>query len=266
MEELTSKTSFKGYEEGNFVIEVWDEDPVIAREMCSYYVDVLNEMNREIATKEARNFRMFVEQKYNAAMESLENTAREMSVFQKRHGVIDLPEQVVENLKLIGTLTASQLEAEIKYEIASASLGEDSDQVRQSLMELNAIRRKAKQVYNDTSKTSILMNFPELPDLAKEFMLLRSRLIMNEEILKFALPMYEQAKMEEAKNLPVVTILDEPEVPTRKDRPRRLFVLLMSTLSALMLLFIGTTMLFVYQRNIPYFRYIFGLEENDTKA
>ena len=53
---LDERSTFQAREEGNFIIEVWDKNPEIAKQIADFYVERLNELNNEISTREATEY------------------------------------------------------------------------------------------------------------------------------------------------------------------------------------------------------------------
>ena len=45
-------------------------------------------------------------------------------------------------------------------------------------------------------------------------------------LLEIMVPQYEQARMEESKNIPTLQIIDEPRVPLNKTKPKRIFIVI----------------------------------------
>lgn len=71
-----------------------------------------------------------------------------------------------------------------------------------------------------------------VPELTMQYIRFYRDLEIQNKILEFALPMYEQAKVDEQKETPVVLVLD-PAVPAeRKSKPKRLLASLIAALSA----------------------------------
>ena len=74
----------------------------------------------------------------------------------------------------------------------------------------------------------------ELPILGVTYSDLSRQLMMQESIYETLTRQYELAKVQEAKEIPPVKILDEPEVAERKSSPHRAdIVILAAVLSAI---------------------------------
>ncbi len=75
-----------------------------------------------------------------------------------------------------------------------------------------------------------------VPDMTMQYIRLYRDLEIQNKLLEFSLPMYEQAKVDEQKDIPVVLILDEAVPGERKDIPKRMLIVLASSVLFLILL------------------------------
>ena len=76
----------------------------------------------------------------------------------------------------------------------------------------------------------------KVPDLTMDYIRLYRDLEIQNKILEFALPMYEQAKVDEQKDIPAVLILDKAVPGEKKDTPKRMLLVGASSLLVLILL------------------------------
>lgn len=255
IETLDERTTFESQEEGNFIIAVEDENPETAKQMADFYIKVLNEINTQIVTKDARQYREFIETRYQKALADMESLKMELIQFQNKYGVIELPEQVSTYFGLIGGLTAKQIESELKLKVLSETVTQSSDKYRNATIEYNSVTAALNEVYSDTNKANILLNFDELPIISANYYELMLQAEIQGEIQKFLLPIYEQAKMEEAKSLPIVSIVDSPIAPETKSYPKRSLIVIAAGVSAFILIVLFYILKFSFSYNKEYFSY-----------
>ena len=231
IEQLEENTSFEALEEGNFTINVWDRDPKRAQMMAKYYVNVLSDFNNTIAIQEAKNFREFIESQYQRSEETLATLRDELASFQAKNQVFELPTQLSEYVTLSSQLSLEKLMAETELSVAEKKMNDNSQIYRELENKIEAFDSIIEQVLNDTSSTNLIPNYNNIPALTLQYFELQARIEVQVEVLKFMLPIYEQAKMEEAKSLPIVSVIDEPIIPEKKDKPRRSIIVILSTIS-----------------------------------
>ena len=83
----------------------------------------------------------------------------------------------------------------------------------------------------------------KVPELTMDYIRLYRDLEIQNKILEFALPLYEQAKVDEQKEIPAVLVLDNAVPAEKKDTPKRM--LLVGASSLLVLIFLSIYVLFV---------------------
>lgn len=226
IKELDKNTRFDLGEEGNFIIQVWDKDPKRAQAMAEMYVAILNEFNTEISTKEAKVYREFIQKRYDKALRDIDSLRTAMIEFQARHGVFALPEQLEHYVAMMSVVTTKKIESELKLRLLEVSASRESAAYQRQKAELEAITEALDDLYNNQDPKNILINFHELPTIAADYFFLMQNLELQAEIMTFLLPIYEQARMEEIKAIPVVSVVDPPHLPDQKDRPRRSLIVL----------------------------------------
>jgi uncharacterized protein involved in exopolysaccharide biosynthesis len=78
-------------------------------------------------------------------------------------------------------------------------------------------------------------NLKDLPDEALEYMRMYRDVETLSKLSAFLLPIYQQALLDEQKQMSVLVPLDQARVPERKDRPRRSLIIIVLTLSVFVL-------------------------------
>jgi tyrosine-protein kinase Etk/Wzc len=251
---LARKVRFRGQVEGNFLIEVWDLDPTRAKNMADFYVSILNEFNIEVSVGEARAFREFIETRYSDVSARTDSLRLRLSDFQREFGIYELPTQLAGYFQLIGELTAMQIQSEAKMAMAASMFGRSSDAFRQAELETKTLQDRLNGLYNSVGRDPIRLNMETLPEVGTAYFQLMQEIEVHAEILKFVTPVFEQAKFEEAKALPIVSVIDHPRVPDRKDRPFRTLNVLIAGLTGLFLGCFGVVVRRVMMSNDAYFR------------
>lgn len=250
---LEERTQFTAQQTGNFIIEVWDTDPVRSKEMADFYVDHLNRLNTEISTGEAASFKEFAEERYESTLSQIEQTRNELNEFQERYGVFQLEDQVMQYFNLLGTVTAQQIETEIKLDFLENTVSSSNQQYRQTQLELESINNKLASLYQDENNENFILNFANLSDVGLTYAELVKKIEIQTEVLRYIVPLLEQARMEEVKALPIVSVLDEPVVPMKKSYPSRTLIVLLAGMTGVILACIYYTIKLSFTKNKPWF-------------
>jgi uncharacterized protein involved in exopolysaccharide biosynthesis len=83
-----------------------------------------------------------------------------------------------------------------------------------------------------------------------DYLRLKRELEIQNKIMTTLIPLFEQAKIEENRNTPSVLIVDPPNVPDRKVKPKRLTMVLLFTA----LTFIFSYLIFLFKVKWDYYK------------
>jgi tyrosine-protein kinase Etk/Wzc len=207
IKELEDNTLFEEQIDENITIEVMDRDPERAAAIANFFVDVLNNLSIRLGTLEARNNREFIEGRLNQARRDLSVAEERLKKHQETTGIIITPEQT-SSVSTIASLYAMKAKKELEVEIAKRASTNDNPVLQQLRVELDVMERKLST----------------LPQAGMESYRLYRDVAIQQKILEFLIPIHEQAKIDEQKDVPVLLVLDRAIAPERKVRPQRALI------------------------------------------
>jgi capsule polysaccharide export protein KpsE/RkpR len=228
---------------GVITIKVQDRDPVRARDLAQGYLDELNRIVTQTSTSAGHQERVFIEQRLQGVKDDLEHAQLELSAFSSKTNTIDIKEQTramvdsgarlqaemlveqsgLQSLRQIygdGNIRVRQTEARI------ASLQGDLSKMTGSDAPLNASNRESPSA---DDKDELYPPLRQLPRLAVPYADLYRRVRVQETVFELLTQQYEMARLEEARDVPVVRVIDMPGVPEKKTSPHRLLLTLLLT-------------------------------------
>jgi capsule polysaccharide export protein KpsE/RkpR len=236
---------------GVITIEVEDTDPVRARDMAQAYLDELNKLLNLTSTSTARQERIFIEQRLQAVQNDLERAQLELSEFSSKNSTVDIKEQtramVDAGARVQGELLIEQSGLQSLRQI----YGDGNVRVRQTEARIDALHRELTQMTGSSAplqqpssgsttsseaedKGELYPPLRQLPRLAVPYADLYRRVKVQETVYELLIQQYEMARIEEAKDTPVVSVIDTPGIPEKKSFPPRiLFTLLLTFVSVL---------------------------------
>lgn len=243
MKELLSNLALEATWEGNLRIEVFDEDPQRAVEMANFFITVLNDINTDLHIQNAKGSRGFIEERYKQNLVDIDAAQDSLRAFQEKYRVLALPEQLEASIKAGAEIYATMYQAEIELDIARRTLGADHPSVEAREIQVGEMKRKWRELNQGTGTNKTEMNvivpFSKAPQLGADYIRRYREVEIQYRILQFLAPLYEQAKVEENRNIPTVVVLDYPSMPERKARPKiSLYGLLGLVVSAIVGLFV----------------------------
>ncbi len=220
---------------GVITITVTDRTPSQAAAMAQAYVTQLDHLVSQLSTSSARRERIFLEERLKTVKGDLDNAATQFSEFASKNTAIDIPAQgkaMVEAAAVLqGQLIAAEAEASglekiytvnnVRVRALQARIGE----LRQQLQRLGG-SNSPNEVRNDNS---LYPSIRKLPLLGVTYADLFRRTKIEETVYELLTQQYELAKVQEAKEIPSVKVLDTAVVPTVKSSPHRVWLTLTGT-------------------------------------
>lgn len=222
---LRQNTEVDWTEENTLEIRVWDYNAQRAADIVNEYVDELNRRNHELQTQEATNTRKFIEQRVSQNKNDLAKAESALQEYQEKEEMIMPVDPSSSGLSAIAELYASKVKKEIELSILKQTLGEEHSHFKTNQLELETLKNKISK----------------FPEIGLGSLRLYREIMIQQKIMEILVPLYEQARVNENKDIPVAYVLD-PGVPgERPDRPKRLLLVGISTFIGIILAFVIIT-------------------------
>ena len=216
---------------GVMKISVLDKDKVMAKDMVEFLLDQLNSINIELNVANAKNNREFIEKRYLLSKEELRNAEDSLKAFQQIYGIApDL--QIKASAQSLFTLEAELKSEEVKVDVIKKILSSNEPEVKVQEAKVNSLKNKISEIQVSTDLGEFL-RLGNSPQIAQSYIRLSRDVEIQNKILAFILPIYEQAKIEEKRETPTVLVLDKPFVADRKTKPKRATMVIIITILGL---------------------------------
>jgi uncharacterized protein involved in exopolysaccharide biosynthesis len=219
-------------------ITVTDKSPQRAAAMAQAYVEELNHLVAELSTSSARRERIFLEGRLQAVSHDLEESEKNFSQFASKNTAIDIKEQGKAMVDAAAMLQGQLIAAESEYEGLKQIYSDNNVRVRSLKARINELRHQLEKLggkgesstsISDQPSDSMYPSIRKLPLLGVEYADLYRRTKIQEAVLETLTKQYELAKVQEAKEIPTVKVLDVANIPDKKSSPYRLLIILLGT-------------------------------------
>jgi capsule polysaccharide export protein KpsE/RkpR len=226
---------------GILTIQVTDHDQKRACAMAQEYVSQLNNVVTQLNTSSAHRERIFLEERLSEVKQELEASEKEFSQFASKNGAIDIKEQgkaMVEAAALLeGQLIAARTELQGLRQIFT----DNNVRVRSSQARVNELELQIRKMGGTASAAenaaspdnAVYPSIRKLPLLGVTYADLFRHTKVEEAVFETLTQQYELAKVQEAKEVPSVKVLDPADVPEKKVFPPRTLLVLTGSLLAL---------------------------------
>lgn len=227
--------------EGLLDVQVEDRSKDRAADMANALVDLLDAYNRATSIEQARLTTEFVG-RYRDENDALLRAATDsLQSFQERHGAIELTEQTRVTIEAAAMLQAERTRLEVERGILGdyASPGEvRMVELETRIGELNAKIESLSGARSEPAGAGrgdgVFLSLSEVPRLAVEYARLTRDVLVKEKVHEYLTTEYEQSRIQEARDLRTIQIVDRAVPPIKKSRPRRsLIVMLTMVLAAI---------------------------------
>lgn len=218
---------------GIITLTVSDRDPKRAAQMASAYIDGLNSMVASLSTSSAHRERVFLEGRLAEVRQNLEQAENQFSQFASKNTAIDIPEQGKAMVTAAATLEGQLIAAESELEGLKQIYTDNNVRVRSVSARVEELRQQLQKMGGQGTDSapgeqgdqSLFPSIRQLPLLGVTYADLYRRTKVQETVFEALTQEYELAKVEEAKEIPTVKVLDAPNVPERKSFPPRLLII-----------------------------------------
>jgi len=211
---------------GTIGVGIYDKDPKKAKEMADFLIFQLNKINIELNVLGAKNNREYMESRYNLVKGDLVKAEDSLIDYQNRYGIA--PDIVVQASVKAGVELEGEIKSEeIKLELLRKILSPDQAEVRSQEEKIAELKKQLISLQTSTDENSSL-RLKGSPKIVIDFLRMKRDVEIQTKIMTTILPMLEQAKIEERKETPTILILDAPQIPDKKTKPKRMTVVLFS--------------------------------------
>lgn len=226
---------------GILTIQVTDHDPKRAAALAQEYVAQLNEVVTQLNTSSAHRERVFLEGRLAQVKTELESAEKDFSQFSSKNATIDIKEQgkaMVEAAAILeGQLIAAKTELEgLRQIYTDQNVRVRTMQARVAELQRELVKMGGKSEPNTEEQPKDDELYPsirKLPLLGVTYADLYRRTKVEETVFETLTQQYEIAKVQEAKEVPSVKVLDPPEVPEKKVFPPRILFTIVGAILAL---------------------------------
>jgi len=212
--ELLKHSRFKLTEAGTILITVEDRSPQRASEMGNMYVTLLDRFNREVRTTKGRRTREFIGTRMVETRLELDKAEQALADFQAKHKTLALSPEKSVAVETAANLYAQRAALQVRLGIVRNYTKSSTDEEVQILQKLAQLDQQ----------------LGALPETG----LLQARLLRDvktlEQVYILLSAQFEEARIDEARNVATVDVLDPATPPERKSRPRRMLLILGSGL------------------------------------
>lgn len=226
---------------GVITLTVADTSPERSRDMTQAYVEELDKLVSEVSTSSARRERIFIEQRMVSVKADLDDAEKQFGDFASKNTALDIKEQAKAMVEAGAILQGQLIAAQSELEGLNQIYADGSVRVRAARARIEELKRQlAKMGGTDSALSSdaptpgeLYPSIRKLPLLGVQWADLYRQMKVQETVYELLSQQYELARIEEAKEIPTVNVIDSANLPEKKSWPPRGLLIVTLTLLSL---------------------------------
>lgn len=207
-------------------VTVGDHDPKRAADMANAMVHALIQQNNRLAVTEASQRRAFFEQQLIKEKDALADAEVELTKTEEKTGMIHPTWQAQMQIQSIAQTRAQIASREIQLAALEKSETAENPEVVRLHTELDALQSELSRLEGSSGgkEDPVMPPASKTPELAQEYIRKERDVKFHELLFDMLFRQYENAKLDEARNAPMIQVVDEAVVPDSKSGPPRMIV------------------------------------------
>ena len=224
-------------ETGLIHISCITDDKYLSAKIVNYYIEKIEDYYINHRKTSGKQQRIFLERRVESVEKTIENISLELKEFQDQYGIINLSEQTRHVIDFYATLLADKRKNDMELEyskefhaknqILLSELEKKGSIIQEEIRKIELVEFK-----NKTEK--YLLNLSDLNNFRYKYAEIMLKIEIQTKLYSYLYPQYEEAKITEIKELPIIEIIDYGEPAGRRTSPKRamtcIFVFLASVL------------------------------------
>lgn len=218
-EALASHTTLTTPREGQVIVEIEAQDPVLARDEAAAYALLASSESVRMKTSLATQRRSYLETRLNELQHEFDAASQRVREFEEQHGAFALPDQAKETMDAAGQLQTQVALLETELAGARRFFTDQSAEVQGLHDRIGALNGQLDKLARRGGTLMVRGN--ALPEIKEQYTRLTADQMSLAAVIELLRRFYEQARVEESNPVPTFSVLDAAEIPERHARPRR---------------------------------------------
>ena len=226
---LAKQVKFETDKGGLIRISVVYRDPVLATSLANGYVDSLHQMNSHLAITEAGQRRLFFDQQLTEEKAALTDAENQLRQTQEKTGLIQLSGQAGVIIRSIADLRAQIASREVQLEAIRTYATEQNPDTVRLQNEIGTLREQLSKLENSQQSLQpgdIQVPAGRVPEASLEYARRYRDMRYHEELFELLSRQFEAARIDEAKSVPLIQVVDRAVPPDKKSGPPRKLITL----------------------------------------
>jgi uncharacterized protein involved in exopolysaccharide biosynthesis len=218
--------SLSSNNENMFEITIKDKDYKKATRMVEFILQKADSAFNYFKTTQARLSREYFETRIALCLHDIDSLQQEFIVFQKDNNFYEPRAQIEGTLTYLGQIQILKEEVNIERSYEKLRRGEDSKKYDELTKRSRTIDQSLNKVLSGKQENVGLLSLKKTPDLVAKYLRMEEEIQVQVTLYKILRQQSEQLRIEEAKTLKNLHVLQSPWENDKKISPRRGLILM----------------------------------------
>ncbi len=229
---LAGMVKFQAGKDGIITISADNKDPRRAAEMANTFIEELQKKSLQLNLTKASTERSFIEKRLVIVKQDLKTAEDAMKNFQVKYKTIKADSQAAVAIEGIARVKAELVTKEVQLAAMRNSMTDEAPEVRTLLAGISQLRGQLNSMSGAGDRNSVIPGVGNAPGIGVEYIRLLRDLKVQEATFEQLTKQFELAKINEARDSSSLQVLDEAVAPSRKSKPKRSLIVVLSTVTA----------------------------------
>jgi uncharacterized protein involved in exopolysaccharide biosynthesis len=208
-------------------VDVTANSPQLAHDLASAYMDALRDTNGRLALSQSSQRRLFFGQQLAKEKDDLEDAEVELKRTEEQSGLIAPTGQTTVEIETIAQTQAQIAVREVQLAALRDSATEQNSEVIRLRSEIDDLQGQLARLQKGSGKESTAaIPTSKVPGLELEYVRKEREVKYHEALFDMLSRQYEAARLDEARDSPLLQVLDPATYPDTKSWPKRSYFLL----------------------------------------
>lgn len=224
-------TISSGKKDGIISIVAEDEDPKRAADIANTYLEELGNLAVKLNVTGASQNRSFLEERLDKAKADLAKAEEDLKLFQSKNKAIHVTSQTEATIKGVAELKAELALQEVQLATLRRRFTDSKQEVKNLVISVSNLRGQIDKLEGSGNNSSI-PSVGSVPALGQSYIRLMREFKIQEALVESLTKQRELASINEANDVAPLQILQVARVPNNPVKPRRGFIVVMTTFTA----------------------------------
>jgi len=218
--------SLSANDENMFEITIKDKDYKKATRMVEFVLQKADSAFNYFKTTQARLSREYFESRIALCLHDIDSLQQEFIAFQKDNNFYEPTAQIEGTLTYLGQIQTLKEEVNIERSYEKLRRGEDTKKYDELTKRSRTIDQSLNKVLSGKQENVGLLSLKKTPDLVAKYLRMEEEIKVQVALYKVLRQQSEQLRIEEAKTLKNLHVLQPPWENDKKISPRRGLILI----------------------------------------